>query len=302
MYPPSTIGQMPRLSANGIQIEYETLGDSKAQPMLLIMGLGAQLITWDDGFCQALADRGFYVIRYDNRDSGLSDKMDAAGRADVMAAYAGRPSPAYTLDDLADDAVGVLDALRIPAAHIVGASMGGFIAQLVAINHPDRALSLTSIMSGPGGEDEVAPTPEASVVLVRDPGSTRDEVVASGLEARRILGGIDNPFDVEYERAKILRAFDRSSYRDGFGRQFVAILAAKSRIPALKKLTIPTLVVHGIDDPLVPLENGRRTAAAVPGARLIELEGTGHNVPQRHWGLVADSIAETAHLATPVTG
>ena len=293
---------MPGLTANGIQIEYETLGDPKAQPMLLIMGLGAQLITWDDGFCRALVDRGFYVVRYDNRDAGLSDKMDAAGPADVMGAYAGNAKPAYTLDDLADDAVGVLDALGIPAAHIVGASMGGFIAQLVAINHPDRTLSLTSIMSGPGGEDEVAPTPEASVVLVRDPGSTREEVVASGLEARRILGGIDNPFDVENERKKIIRAYDRSNYRQGFGRQFVAILAAKSRVPALRKLTVPTLVVHGIDDPLVPLENGRRTAAAVPGARLIELEGTGHNVPERHWNLVADSIAETARRASPVSG
>src|SRR5438270_8327984 len=210
---------MPRLTANGIQIEYETLGDPRAAPMLLITGLGAQLITWDDGFCEALVDRGFYVIRYDNRDSGLSDKMEAAGLADVMAAYAGNPNPAYTLDDLADDAVGVLDALNVPAAHIVGASMGGFIAQLVAINHPDRTLSLTSIMSGPGGEDMVPPTPEAQQVLIRPAGTTREEVVAAGLEGRHLLGGIGNPFDEAEERRKIERAYDRSYYPAGYGRQ-----------------------------------------------------------------------------------
>src|ERR1700758_834160 len=137
------------------------------------MGLGAQLITWDEEFVDELVKRGFYVIRYDNRDSGLSSKMDSAGPADIAAAYAGNPQPAYTLDDLADDAVGVLDALHIPAAHIVGASMGGFIAQLVAINHPDRTLSLTSIMSGPGGEDSINPTPEAAAILMQAPGATR---------------------------------------------------------------------------------------------------------------------------------
>jgi pimeloyl-ACP methyl ester carboxylesterase len=288
---------MARLTANGVEIEYESLGDPSGVPMLLIMGLGAQLITWDDGFCQELVKRGFRVIRYDNRDSGLSTKMDAAGPADIMAAYAGEAKPAYSLDDLADDAVGVLDALHIPAAHIVGASMGGFIAQLVAINHPNRTLSLTSIMSGPGGVDAVPPTPEASVFLVRAPGPTREEVIALGIESRRLLGGIDNPFDAEDERRKIERAYDRSYYPAGFGRQLVAILAAKTRVPALANVRVPTLVVHGLDDPLVPPENGRRVAAAVPGARLIELEHMGHNLPPEYWPLVADAIAETAARA-----
>lgn len=290
---------MPRLKANGIEIEYETLGDPKGQPLLLIMGLGAQLITWDDGFCEELVKRGFYVIRYDNRDSGLSDKMGHAGPADVMAAFAGNGKPAYTLDDLADDAVGVLDALRIPAAHIVGASMGGFIAQLVAINHPEHTLSLTSIMSGPGGEDAVSPTPEAAAILVENPGNSREEVVASGIASRRVLGGVNNPFDEAVERDKVGRAYDRSFYREGFGRQFVAILVAKSRIPALKHVKVPTLVVHGVDDPLVPPENGRRVAAAVPGAVHIELDATGHNLPPQHWARVADAIAATARRAAP---
>lgn len=291
---------MARLKANRIDIEYETIGDAKAPAMLLIMGLGAQLTTWDDGFCQDLADRGFYVIRYDNRDSGLSTKIEAAGPADIAAAFTGHPAPAYTLDDLAADAVGVLDALGIPAAHIVGASMGGFIAQLVAINHPDRVLSLTSIMSGPGGEDAVPPTPEAAVMLTQAPGPTREEQIALGVVARRVLVGEGNPFDLERETRRVEELHDRSYYPLGFGRQLVAILAAKSRIPGLAAVTVPTLVVHGEDDPLVPLENGRRVAAAVPGARLIALEGMGHNLPERYWPLVADAIAETARQASTV--
>jgi pimeloyl-ACP methyl ester carboxylesterase len=289
-----------RLTANGIEIEYETMGDAKAPPMLMIMGLGAQLTTWDDGFCQDLADRGFYVIRYDNRDAGLSTRMEAAGPADIAAAYSGNPEPAYTLDDLADDAVGVLDALGIAAAHIVGASMGGFIAQLVAINHPDRVISLTSIMSGPGGEDEVPPTPDAAVVLAQAPGPTREQRIALGVVARRVLAGEGNPFDEDEERRRVERLYDRSYYPLGFGRQLVAILAARSRVRALAGVKVPTLVVHGIDDPLVPLENGRRVAAAVPGARLIELKGAGHNLPEQYWPLVADAIAETARQASTV--
>ncbi len=290
---------MARLTANGVGIEYETLGDPNRRPMLLIMGLGAQLITWDDGFCRELVDRGFYVIRYDNRDSGLSDKMESAGPADVFAAYRGEAQPAYKLDDLAADAVGVLDALHIPAAHIVGASMGGFIAQLVAINHPERTLSLTSIMSGPGGKDAVDPTPEAAQALVRPPGTSREEVVAMRLESGHLLVGLENPFDEANERQKIERAYDRSYYPAGYGRQLVAILVAESRVPALAKVSVPTLVVHGIDDPLVPLENGRRVASAVPGARLIELRGMGHNLPEQYWPLVADAIAETAARSVP---
>lgn len=290
---------MARLRANGIDIEYETHGDPKDPPMLLIMGLGAQLITWDDQFVDELVRRGFYVIRYDNRDAGLSTKMHEAGPADIAAAYSGNAKPAYTLDTLADDAVGVLDALHIPAAHIVGASMGGFIAQLVAINHREHTLSLTSIMSGPGGHDAIPPTPEAGTFLVGRPGPSKAEVVEFLLASRRILVGVDNLFDVEAETAKIERLYDRSHYPAGFGRQLVAVLASYSRIPGLREVKVPTLVVHGADDPLVPPENGRRVAAAVPGARYIELPGAGHNLPPNSWTVVADAIAETARQATP---
>src|SRR6266851_5328829 len=160
---------MPRARANGIDIEYEEFGDPKATPLLLVTGLGAQMISWDDAFCKQLAARGFRIIRFDNRDSGLSTRMEAAGPPDIASALNGDPHPAYRLDDMAADAAGLLDALGIEAAHIVGASMGGFISQLIAINHADRALSLTSIMSGPSRGEGVSPTPEGSALLFGRP-------------------------------------------------------------------------------------------------------------------------------------
>ncbi len=291
---------MPRARANGIDIEYEAIGDPNDAPLLLVMGLGAQLITWDDEFCVQLAARGFHIIRYDNRDSGLSTHLDAAGPPDLAAAMSGSPHPAYSLDDMADDAVGLLDALGIGAAHIVGASMGGFIAQLIAINHPDRALSLTSIMSGPGGRDEVAPWPEGAEVLTRIPPETREGRIENAMWIRRVLNGKDNPFDEAVELGKATRPIDRAYYPSGTGRQLVAILAAKSRMERLTGVEIPTLVVHGVDDPLVPVENGRLVADAVPGARLLELEGMGHNMPEHLWPEVIDAIVETAGKASPV--
>jgi pimeloyl-ACP methyl ester carboxylesterase len=288
---------MARIKANGIEIEYETLGDSNAAPLLLVMGLGAQLVSWDDDFCAQLAGRGFRVIRFDNRDAGLSTKMTAAGEPDMMSAFAGNPQPAYTLDDLADDAVGVLDALGIGAAHIVGASMGGFIAQLIAVNHPARVHSLTSIMSGPGGSDTVAPWPEGAEVLTRVPPQSREGRIEHGVWIRRVLVGAGNPFDEPAELARSTRIHDRSYYPSGTGRQLVAVLAAKSRRETLANVKVPTLVVHGLDDPLVPAENGRLVAAAVPGARLLEFEGMGHDIPKRFWPSILDAIAETAGKA-----
>ena len=288
---------MPRARANGIELEYETFGGPSAQPLLLIMGLGAQMITWDDGFCALLADRGFQVIRFDNRDVGLSTWMKDAGPPDMAAALGGQPRPAYQLDDLAADAAGLLDALNIRAAHIVGASMGGFIAQLVAINHPERVLSLTSIMSGPGGTDAIAPKPEGAAVLMVSPPDTRGERIEQAISFRRVLVGPRDPFDEAHERARATRSVDRAYYPAGVGRQLVAILAATSRTERLRQLRVPTLVVHGVDDVLVPVENGRVVAGAVPGARLIEFDGMGHDLPKRVWQQVADAIAELARQA-----
>ena len=291
-------GGMPRLSANGIEVEYETFGDPKAAPLLLIGGLGSQLISWDESFCERLRDRGFYVIRYDNRDSGLSTKMDAAGEPDLIAAFTGNPDPAYQLDDLADDAVGVLDALEIQAAHIVGASMGGYISQLVAINHPDRVLSLTSIMSGPAFSEAVPPTPEGLVVLTKVPPDTREGRIDFAIWIRKVVAGSGDPVDEKSERRRAERAYDRSYYPVGANRQLVAILAAHDRLEALTRIRVPTLVIHGLDDVLIPIENGRMVAAAVPDARLVEFETMGHNVPERFWPQVLDAIAENARQAT----
>ena len=290
---------MPRAKANGIELEYETFGDPKAPPLLLIMGLGAQMISWNDDFCAQLADRGFHVIRFDNRDSGLSTWMEEAGRPDLASAFRGEPNPAYHLDDLADDAVGLLDALGIAAAHVVGASMGGYVAQLVAINHPDRVLSLTSIMSGPSQAEAVPPKPEGMAVLMVTPPATREERIAQEMSARRALVGSGDPFDETYERARAERAVDRAYYPFGTGRQFVAVLAAPPRLERLKEIRVPTLIIHGVDDVLVPVENGRMVAAAVPGARLVEFEGMGHDLPRRVWPQGLDAIEEIARQATP---
>ena len=275
-------------------LEYETFGDPKAQPLLLIMGLGAQMTTWEDEFCNQLAARGFHVIRFDNRDVGLSTWMEDLGPPDMASAFSGEPNAAYELDEMAADAAELLDSLDIHAAHIVGASMGGFIAQLVAINHPERVLSLTSIMSGPGGADMVAPKPEGAAILMLTPPDSREERIEQAMSFRRVLLGSADPFDEAYERARATRSVDRSYYPPGVGRQLLAILAAKSRLERLREVTVPTLVVHGVDDVLVPVENARLVAEAVPGARLIEFDGMGHDLPRRVWPQVMDAIVEVA--------
>ncbi len=288
---------MPRAKTNGIELEYETFGDPEAQPLVLIAGLAVQMISWDEPFCELLTGRGFYVIRFDNRDCGLSSRMEAAGPPDIAAAFSGDAHPAYQLDDMADDVAGLMDSLGIEAAHVVGASMGGFIAQLVALNHPGRVLSLTSIMSGPGGSDEVAPKPEGAAVLVAPPPPTREERIELAMSIHRVLAGAGDQLDDATERARAERSVDRAYYPLGVGRQLVAILAAKSRLERLRQVRVPTLVIHGIDDILVPVENGRLTAGAVPGARLIEIEGMGHDVPKRVWPEVVDAIAAIAAQA-----
>jgi pimeloyl-ACP methyl ester carboxylesterase len=269
---------MARATANGIEIEYETFGHAESRPLLLIGGLGTQMITWDEDFCELLASRGFYVIRFDNRDAGFSTY----------------PDNEYTLDDMAADSAALLDALGIAAAHVVGASMGGFIAQLVALDHPEHVLTLTSIMSGPNGRDQVQPTAEANAVLLSAPPETREEQVALGLLAKRTLLGPEDPYDERYERARIERAIDRAYHPIGFARQLQAILAAESRLGRLESLDVPALVIHGDADILVPVDNGRNVAAAIPGARLLEIRGMGHDLPRRVWPQVADAIAELA--------
>jgi pimeloyl-ACP methyl ester carboxylesterase len=274
---------MPSAKANGIRIEYDTFGDATGAPLLLISGLGVQMIGWDEEFCELLASRGFHVIRYDNRDVGLSTWMDGGA--------------GYTLDDMAADAVGLMKTLDISAAHIVGASMGGFIAQLVALNHPDRVLTLTSMISGPNGEDQVQPTPEAMALLLAPVPATREERIELGVRSKKELLGPADPFDGSYERVRVAAAVDRAYHPAGFVRQLQAITAAPSRLSRLAEVRVPTLVVHGDADILVPVENGRLVAAAIPGARLLEIAGMGHDVPRRVWPQVVDAIAELARAA-----
>jgi pimeloyl-ACP methyl ester carboxylesterase len=288
---------MPRATVNGLELEYESFGDPAGTPLLLVMGLSYQMIEWDDDVCRMIADRGFWVTRFDNRDVGLSSKLDHLGAPDLMTLVMGTAEPVYTLDDMAGDAVGILDALGVSAAHIVGVSMGGMIAQLIAINHPERVLSLTSIMSTVGGPNVVPPAPEVSAALVTPPGPTRDARVEHSLATRRLINGAGLPFDEEGARRKAERAVDRCFHPDGGLRQLVAILTAPDRAPGLGRLTIPTLVIHGEMDPLVPPDNGRQTAAALRDTRLMMIPDIGHNLPERVWPEVVDAIAAVAGKA-----
>ena len=290
---------MPRAQSNGVELEYETFGERSGAPLLLVMGLAYQMIEWDERVCRLLAERGFRVIRFDNRDVGLSTRMDHLGLPDMLAALAGNPVPLYTLEDMADDAVGLLDALGIRAAHVVGASMGGMIAQLIAINHPDRVLSLTSIMSTVGGRAVVQADEETLAALLTPPGSTREARIEHSLALRRLINGRGLPFDENEARRRATLAIDRSFNPDGALRQLIAIAAAPDRAPALRELHVPSLVIHGENDPLVPPENGRQTAAALPDARLLMIPAMGHHLPERVWTEVIDAILEVTAKSTP---
>lgn len=293
---------MPSLTANGIEIEYEEFGSRAAPPLLLIMGLGAQMILWDEEFCEALAARGLRVIRFDNRDVGLSAKFGHAGAPNVMAALEAsargeRIEAPYTLDDMADDAAGVLDGLGIETAHVVGASMGGMIAQVLAIQHPDRVRTLTSLMSTTGHPDLPAPTPDAMRILLSPAPTDRAANIERALETFRVIGSPGFPFEEERLRELAARAYDRCFHPAGFARQLVAILASGSRREALASIRVPTLVLHGDADPLVSVEGGIDTAKSVPGATLRIIPGLGHDLARGAWPEMIDAIAEHAAQA-----
>jgi pimeloyl-ACP methyl ester carboxylesterase len=285
------------VKANGLEFEYDTFGEPGAAPLLLIMGLGAQLISWDEPFCELLAGRGFHVTRFDNRDVGLSTRLDHLGVPDLSDVLSGSVAPAYRLEDMADDAAGIMAGLGMDTAHVVGASMGGFIAQLLAIRRPASVLSLTSIMSAPAGMvDNVPATPEAMEAVLKAPPTDRDGMIEHGVWLSSRLSGPEH-FDPEEARRKRARAVDRAVSVAGTARQLGAIAGAGSRIEQLEALDLPALVVHGEADPLVPVENGRRTAAAIPGARLLLLPAMGHDLPRACWPEIVDAIAQTAGRA-----
>jgi pimeloyl-ACP methyl ester carboxylesterase len=278
---------------NGIELCYETLGDPADEPLLLVMGLGAQMTLWPVELCDALVDRGFFVIRYDNRDSGLSTTFDDVGGdflSTFMAASQGEPvEVAYRISDLAADGMALLDHLEIESAHIVGASMGGMIVQAMAIEHPARVRTLTSIMSTTGDPDVGTPTPDAMAALLRPPAATREEAIESGVAARKVIGSPEH-FDEAEARQGVADAYDRSWNPAGTARQLLAIVASGSRADGLRSLDVPTLVIHGDVDPLVTPSGGQRTAELVPGAELLVLEGMGHDLPAAYLGPIVEAI------------
>lgn len=296
---------MPQVEANGIALEYEEFGDPNAPPLLLVMGLGAQLTLWPIELVEALVERGFRVIRYDNRDIGLSHKMEGAKapgmvRHILMKRFGLNPRVPYTLADMAADGVGLLDALEIEKAHVVGASMGGMIAQHIAFSHPERVLSLTSIMSTSGNPKLPPAQKEAIAVLTKRPTSMAEAVlVEHGVKIGRTIGSPGYPADEERLRANTTANVRRSIYPAGMPRQLAAIIADGDRRQRLAGVTAPTLVIHGEGDPLVPVEGGRDTAAHIPGARIKIIPGMGHDLPLALIDEIADAIAEHARAAVP---
>ena len=263
-----------------MEIAYDTFGNPSSPPMLLIMGLGAQMIRWDEAFCNAIAARGHWVIRFDNRDAGLSTKFDEAGVPNVMALIQGQSVEVpYKLKDMAEDAISLLDTLGIKKADVVGVSMGGMIAQAMAINHPERVRTLTSIMSSTGNPDLPQPKPEAMGALLAPAASNRNEYIANQVKTAKILHGPVYPLDEDYVRGYAERSFDRCYDPAGLPRQLAAVLASGSRNKELANIKIPTLVIHGKVDPLVPVEGGKDTAKSIPGAKLLLIDGMGHSFP-----------------------
>jgi pimeloyl-ACP methyl ester carboxylesterase len=290
-------------SVNGVEIAYETFGDDDAPAILLIMGLGVQMLGWDEELCRMLAGRGYRVVRFDNRDVGRSTKVEGGPRPDVMAALAGDPSTAsYTLDDMADDCVALLDVLGVEAAHLVGASQGGMIAQTMAVRHPERVLSLTSIMSTTGDRAVGYPHPEALPALLTRPPADRDGFVDFVVAAWKTIGSPGFEIDEGALRAMAGASYDRGIYPDGTARQLVAILASGDRTEALRGIDVPTTVIHGTDDPLIDVSGGRATAAAIPGAQLELIEGMGHDLPRAVWPRVVELIAANAERAGAPAG
>ena len=270
---------------NEITICYRTLGNQDNPPLLLIMGLGAQLISWPQDLLQQFADEDFFVITFDNRDCGLSTHTEGepenSGELLVRAATGEEVTQKYSLSNMALDSVALLNHLGFDAAHIVGASMGGMIAQTIAIEHPASVLSLTSIMSATGNPEEFTPSEEALNALLAAPENDKDQIIEANVAASKVLAGPH--WDEDYARDLAQRNYERSFHPKGIGFQMGAIAMSGDRTEKLATLRVPSLVVHGTADPLLPLHNGISTAEAIPEAELLTLEEMGHDLPEIHW-------------------
>jgi len=284
--------------STGVELEYETFGEEGAPTMVLVMGFSMQLTGWDPRFCGALAARGYRVVRFDNRDVGKSTHWSHAGIPDFMRALAGDRSVApYGIEDMADDLAALIPALGAPTAHVVGVSMGGFIAQEAAIRHPGRVASVASIMSSTGDRTVGQARPEALAVVMAPAPQERDEAIGHSLAIWRVIGSPGYPFDEERTRRNSAEAFDRDHDAAGVARQSAAIITQRDRTADLHRLRVPFAVIHGDSDPLIDVSGGKATAAAVPGARLHVLPGMGHDLPEALWPTFIDAIVDNARRA-----
>lgn len=296
---------MPFVTTNGITLAYEAEGDPQGEAILLIAGLGLQLISWPQAFCKGLTDHGFRVIRFDNRDSGLSTKMRHLGKPNLQMAFFRSLfhmplHTGYTLYDMANDTVGLLDALDIEHAHVVGASMGGMIAQILAAREARRVLSLTSVMSTSGRPGLPGPTFAANNAMFSRPSNPRhfDSIVEHYVRLFRVIGSPGYPTPDDELRRQVIAAARRNVSASGTARQIVAVAATGDRSAQLRRIDVPTLVIHGTDDPLVPVAAGRDTARLIPGAIMHEIKGMGHDFPPGLNGVLSDLIAEHCNAAS----
>jgi pimeloyl-ACP methyl ester carboxylesterase len=291
-------GEERMAQANGIELCFQEMGEPDGEPLVLVMGLATQMIAWQDGLCRLLADRGYRVIRFDNRDIGRSTKIDAAGVPSRVDMLIGRRATApYFLRDMAKDTVGLLDFLEIDQAHLVGASMGGMIVQQMAIDQPRRLRSMVSIMSTTGNRRSGQPSLKVYGVLLGNPPMTRDQVISRGVKTFKVIGSPGFPFEEDMVREMSALSYDRGHSAAGVMRQLHAISASGDRTQALHGVQVPTAVIHGTRDPLVKPSGGRATAKAIPGARLMMIDGMGHDLPRDLWPTFAEAIAKNAARA-----
>jgi len=287
---------------NGVELCYQEMGDPDGEPLLLVMGLATQMIAWDEEFCALLAERGFRVVRFDNRDIGRSTKLSSAGVAGRFDMLVGRRGSApYLLRDMATDTFGLMDHLGIDSAHLVGASMGGMIAQTAAIERPERVRSLTSIMSTTGSRRVGHPSYRTFGLLLGERPRKREEMIERVVKTFKVIGSPGYPFEEERVRELAGRSYDRGHSAAGIARQMHAITASGDRTPKLRELDLPALVIHGKKDVLVNPSGGRATAKAIPGARLKMVEGMGHDLPRALWPSFAEEIAANAARAPEAT-
>lgn len=283
---------------SGIEMAYESFGSEDAIPVLLLMGAGAQMLNWHEDFCAALASHGLRPIRFDNRDAGLSTHFHDAPEPDFKAAFSGDTSSAsYNLSDMAADTVGLLDVLGLKSAHFVGASMGGFISQMVAIEYPERVRSLTCIMSTTGDMSVGQPAPDTFNLLAGPQPINREEAMEQAVRNFRVVGSPGFPLDEDEIRQRAGLAYDRSYDPKGMMRQAISVIASGDRTPRLRSIKVPTLVIHGDSDKMCDVSGGRAIAAAVKGSELVIIEGMGHNLPRPLWPRLISLIADHVQRA-----